>query len=266
MPAGDNGGLFETMQNRYGETEEFGKWAVSVVKRGLSAAERYLIDKYLTRKGGMVLEIGCGGGRIAIPLSLQGYRVTGIDLVDKMVHQAAQNASACGAGASFEVGNACELKYEDDSFDYVLMLAQVIGHIPLRTNRIGALREAKRVLRSGGLVITSTSSRDARLKYRLYFKVVNALMRIYNPFKLEPNDAFMFRTDGKLDLIRNVRQRVIFHWYSSEEFIADAKEAGLELVEWGTREEIEERYAMPDADHGGWGALFYVLKKPATEE
>ncbi|MBI2857831.1 MAG: methyltransferase domain-containing protein [Chloroflexi bacterium] len=218
--------------------------------QGLSETERSLTEKYLTRKDGKILEVGCGGGRVAIPLSLQGYDVTGIDLADRMVKTAIENARTSGVTAIVEVGNARDLKYGDDTFDYALMLAYLIGHIPGRANRITALRETNRVLKPGGILIADTNSRNARLIWRLYFGVTNNLRKLHNPHGLEPNDAFIFRTGGRLDLFKSKKERAVFHWYTAEEFISDAAEAGLELVEWGR--------------HREWGGMFYVLRKPSA--
>lgn len=51
------------------------------------------VDLYLRavgdeRIGGPVLELGCGTGRIAVPLALAGHRVTGVDLSEAMLRRA----------------------------------------------------------------------------------------------------------------------------------------------------------------------------------
>jgi SAM-dependent methyltransferase len=44
--------------------------------------------------GGSVLELGCGTGRIAIPLAEAGIRITGLDISQKMLERAEQKRSA----------------------------------------------------------------------------------------------------------------------------------------------------------------------------
>jgi SAM-dependent methyltransferase len=43
--------------------------------------------------GGPILELGCGTGRVAIPLAKLGYAVTGIDLADAMLTEARSKAA-----------------------------------------------------------------------------------------------------------------------------------------------------------------------------
>jgi SAM-dependent methyltransferase len=57
--------------------------------------------------GGRVLELGCGPGRHAIALALQGFRAVGIDRNPVIVSQARGNARACGVDdrTTFLVGD-----------------------------------------------------------------------------------------------------------------------------------------------------------------
>lgn len=43
--------------------------------------------------GGPILELGCGTGRVAIPLAKLGYAVTGIDIADAMLSEARRKAA-----------------------------------------------------------------------------------------------------------------------------------------------------------------------------
>jgi SAM-dependent methyltransferase len=56
----------------------------------------------------------------------------------------------------FEIGDACELKYENESFDHVWFSFNGLDFIYPSTRRIQALKEAYRVLRPGGLFIYSS--------------------------------------------------------------------------------------------------------------
>jgi SAM-dependent methyltransferase len=66
--------------------------------------------------GGCVLELGCGPGRHAIALGLQGYRVVGVDRNPVIVSQAHANAVACGVSetVSFRVGDMGDLQAFED--------------------------------------------------------------------------------------------------------------------------------------------------------
>ena len=101
-----------------------------------------------------VLDVGCGPGTITLGLARRCGRVVGLDLAATMVDQARGLAAGSGAGnVSFEVGSAYELPYGDASFD-VVYAHQVMQHL---ADPVQALREARRVLRPGGLVAVRDS-------------------------------------------------------------------------------------------------------------
>ena len=96
-----------------------------------------------------VLDVGCGPGTITVGLARRAREVIGVDASAEMVDSARRLAADEGIGnASFEVGSAYDLPYADSSFD-VVYAHQVMQHL---ADPVRALREARRVLRPGGLV------------------------------------------------------------------------------------------------------------------
>jgi SAM-dependent methyltransferase len=51
--------------------------------------------------GGPILELGCGTGRVAIPLAQAGYHVTGIDISDAMLAEAREKSAREGAAVTW---------------------------------------------------------------------------------------------------------------------------------------------------------------------
>ncbi len=49
-------------------------------------------QKMADKSGSYILELCCGSGRLAIPLAVKGFNLTGIDLNDSMLHRAKKNA------------------------------------------------------------------------------------------------------------------------------------------------------------------------------
>jgi ubiquinone/menaquinone biosynthesis C-methylase UbiE len=84
-----------------------------------------------------VLDVGTGTGRgvLAIAARFPEAEVTGIDVAPAMIEEARRRVP----GASFEVGDAAHLPFEDGSFDLVT-----------HSNMIPFLDEVKRVLQPGG--------------------------------------------------------------------------------------------------------------------
>jgi ubiquinone/menaquinone biosynthesis C-methylase UbiE len=100
-----------------------------------------------------VLDVGCGTGNYAAALTeATSCRVSGIDPSQQMVNWARRAAP----WDSLERGSAEHLPFGDDAFD-VVMSTDVIHHIG---DRDAYFREAARVLRPGGHLVTVTDSHD----------------------------------------------------------------------------------------------------------
>jgi len=135
-----------------------------------------LIEKVGTQE--TICDLGCGAGHIASYLSRRGAKVCGIDLSPEMVKQ----AKRLNPEISFRQGNMLDLKkIADDSFSGIAAFYSII-HVP-RDSVIDALREMKRVLRSGGLLL-------------LTFHIGQEIRHLDEWFDKKVNlDFFFFETD-----------------------------------------------------------------------
>jgi ubiquinone/menaquinone biosynthesis C-methylase UbiE len=98
-----------------------------------------------------ILDYGCGQGRLAAELLELGYRqVLGIDSSPEMIRIAAERHP----GAAFVVNDGEQLPCDDASIDAVLLFA-VLTCIPSDEIQKNLLREFKRILRPGGLLLLS---------------------------------------------------------------------------------------------------------------
>ena len=117
---------------------------------GSEAAHRQLVDQADVAPGHRVLEIGCGTGNLTLLIKRLHPRaeVVGLDPDPKALARAQRKARARGLAVRLDRGFAGELPYADASFDRMVS-AFMLHHLPLEEKK-KALREARRVLRSGG--------------------------------------------------------------------------------------------------------------------
>lgn len=109
------------------------------------------------RSGSRIADVGGATGVHAAALADAGHRVTLLDPVLEQVEQARSYGT-------FEalVGDARRLPFEEGSLDVALMLGPLY-HLAERDDRLLALREAIRVVQSGGWVFAAAIPRLARL-------------------------------------------------------------------------------------------------------
>jgi hypothetical protein len=107
-----------------------------------------VLERLVQPAGKDVVDVGCGGGALVRALVGQGARVTGVETSDAQLAAAVENDD--GSGARYLVGRAQQLPLEDASVDAAVFMRS-LHHVP-RDDLLEALREARRVLRAGGIV------------------------------------------------------------------------------------------------------------------
>lgn len=106
------------------------------------------------KKGDNVLEIGCGTGTLTILAKERAGssgKVFGIDAASEMIKVAKRKAKSKKVEIMFQVGDICNLPFEDNSFDYVLC-SFMIFHISSEKRRDG-LQDIFRVLKDNGTFV-----------------------------------------------------------------------------------------------------------------
>lgn len=99
---------------------------------------------------GTMLDLGTGPGYLPIEIVKRNpeINIVGIDLSKKLIHMAQANAAKAGLSGQlqFEVGNATNLRFDDDVFDMVIST----GMLHSLRNPVKVLKEIYRVLKKGG--------------------------------------------------------------------------------------------------------------------
>lgn len=130
---------------------------------------RALLERWLPPAPARLADIGGGNGRWALELAGRGYRVALLDLVPALVADAAHRNRAAGRPLDAVLqADARRLPWPNQAFDAALVLGPLY-HLFDRADRVAALDEAARVVRSGGVVLVQSLNRVGALRQVLTF-------------------------------------------------------------------------------------------------
>jgi ubiquinone/menaquinone biosynthesis C-methylase UbiE len=108
--------------------------------------------------GSQVLEVAPGPGYFAIELAKLGdYQITGLDISKTFVEIATANAAKAGVRVDFRRGNASNMPFTNESFDFLVCCAAFKNFTEPKL----ALEEMYRVLKPGGRAMIIDLRKDA---------------------------------------------------------------------------------------------------------
>ncbi len=161
--------------------------------------ERHRIEYEITKKvlneyiedNSEVLDIGGGPGRYSIFLAQNGHKVTLVDLSEKLVEQAEENAAKAGVVIQkFIRGNVLDLEtiLPNKSFDAVLCMGPLY-HLLEEDERKEAINQCLKLLKPGGILIVSFIS--------AYAPIVDCLKTYPHEIKERKNRFLQYLSDGR---------------------------------------------------------------------
>ena len=133
----------------------YSRWEIESVLRGLPPLE-----------GLEVVDVGCGIGRLTVPLAREKARVTSFDNSAAMLDACRRHVEEAGLGAfvTYRKGSAASLPFAAASFDVVACVG-VLEHLPpdIRTS---AVAELMRVVRHSGSIVLVVNNAKSRFLTR----------------------------------------------------------------------------------------------------
>jgi SAM-dependent methyltransferase len=106
------------------------------------------------KAGGLVVELGVGTGRIAVPIAQAGVRVIGVDSSRRMLDACRRRAEDAGVEVDLRHGDLREPPVDaDEAIRAVLCPFRSYLHLPDDDARRTALRSAHALLPSGGRLV-----------------------------------------------------------------------------------------------------------------
>jgi ubiquinone/menaquinone biosynthesis C-methylase UbiE len=111
------------------------------------------------KPGARILDLCCGQGRHAVPLTRAGYRVTGLDRSDYLLGQAQQAADKAGVEVQWVRGDMRRLPWQEQ-FDVCVSLFTAFGYFEDEAENQEVLHQVSKTLKPGGMFFLDVSNRD----------------------------------------------------------------------------------------------------------
>lgn len=222
---------------------------------GLWQSEEYVFEKYLN-KTDYILDLGCGTGRTTFPLYQLGFQqIQGVDLTPEMIDSANALKEHYQVELNFQVGDARQLKYLDQSFDAVIFSFNGMMSIPSAQGRQEALQEINRVLKPQGVYIFTTHDREKDEKYFEFWKAQKVI------WEQQQQDQRLYEFGDLITGSKNEDQQIYIHIPNQSEIENFLQTNGFEVLETFYRNDRFEESEQVKAKSGE--CRFWVTKKCA---
>jgi ubiquinone/menaquinone biosynthesis C-methylase UbiE len=164
--------------------------------------------------GSAVLEVAPGPGYFSIELAKLGpYSITGVDISRTFVEMARGKAAEAGVRLDFRQGNASDLPFANDTFDFLLCRAAFKNF----GQPVLALRQMCRVLKPGGRGLIIDLRKDASSK---------SISHAVDAMRLSMVNRVLTKLTFRLMLLKTAYTRAQF-----EEMLAQASFRSVDIQE-----------------------------------
>ena len=174
--------------------EAYETWYRSGQGQELDRSLGTMLSRFLDPKwGDRVLDIGCGSGNHLLLLSRLGLDVSGVDASSHMIRRAKERL---GTKCTLKLGTAEDLPFDDNEFDYAVL----IHTLEFLDDPLPAIREAGRVARQKVLVGVMNTFSCEGVKRRIQGLFKESLFRHARFFNLWEMKSFLKTALGPVPL------------------------------------------------------------------
>jgi SAM-dependent methyltransferase len=113
-----------------------------------------LYQGFAEMTGGPLLELGCGTGRLLVPLARAGFAITGVDMSAKMLDVARQKVALSGLSERIQIVQA-DMRQVDlpQRFRMAFIAINSFMHLTTLEDQLAALQAWRKLLLPGGLLV-----------------------------------------------------------------------------------------------------------------
>jgi len=198
-----------------------GYWSKKDIQKEVCFCEKdelWKIIKKFVRLDDKIIEAGCGLGRWVIFLSKKGYNILGVDNFKGAIERAKQFDNLL----RLKIADVRKLPFKNEEFDVYLSFG-VVEHF--EKGPIDALKEAKRVLKKGGVIILETPHDNFLRRVK---RLVGLLLRIRKRKKPMPKLQFYeyrFKTNELKKFLQDLNFKILAAY--SKDLLLNNESIGL---------------------------------------
>jgi SAM-dependent methyltransferase len=214
---------------------QFLRFSSVILTEERTALEVAALRRWLgLRDGSSVLDLGCGYGRLAVPLAAAGCRVTGLDGNATVLAKAAENAAAAGVGIDFVHRDMRDMGLPADRFDAVVNMSTAFGYADDPAGDQATLVAVRRVLKPGGHLLIDLENRDAKIRTARSARFAMSGVTIECARDFDPMTGRWHEEMSWVDGDTVDRSLFSVRLYAATEVLAMMRTAGLEPAgAWG---------------------------------
>jgi len=170
------------------------------------------------KKVGSVLEIGCGTGRITIPIARAGVSIVGMDISRQMLEIANKKALAEGLSIPWIQADMRNFIIKRKKFDLVIIPYRTFLHALTVEEQKATLANIYRILKKGGRLIINFFVPD-------YDYIVKGM----------PKEPIERKVDRKSGIVTKTYQDVVFDRYSQ------VNKTNIYVARWKSGKKLSEK-------------------------
>jgi ubiquinone/menaquinone biosynthesis C-methylase UbiE len=169
------------------------------------------IERFLPRKGSLILDAGGGTGFFARKFARLGYRVVLTDIAKNMLETAEKLAKKEGLQSKieFKLSDVANMKeFKDNTFDFVISNKNVVSYCPKPKK---AIKEMRRVAKKGAYVYIEVCGFFRELNFLITKRDFKGVERLIKTHLIDLNgfDEYCFTIEELEDLFRRNGLKIV---------------------------------------------------------
>jgi ubiquinone/menaquinone biosynthesis C-methylase UbiE len=219
--------LDESIKKHY-ETTEFKKWGYDVVNLKMAEMESVFAFKHFKKKQGLILDAGCGGGRLTAGLFDNKYeKIQGMDFCFRFCKI---YKSTFSQSPSMQ-GDITAMPLKNEMYDYVMCMSNVLSFLSTSKQHQIAINEMHRLLKKDGTLVLSVLNYHGRWFNKLLYMFLKTIRTFQSSPPVGRNFPWMKKgVKPNYSFYKNSEPQS--YWFTKNEVDKYLKNSGFVIIDF----------------------------------